>query len=80
MKELLVLVVSFIALILAIIIMATSSKLKDSSDTLIANRANTIYNSATGLFVISLFIVIVSGFKTFQKRKEYGLGGTSHYM
>ena len=51
MKELIVLIVSFIALILAIIIMATSSKLKDSSDTLIVNRANTIYNSATGLFL-----------------------------
>jgi Na+/H+ antiporter NhaD/arsenite permease-like protein len=79
MKELLVLIVSFIALILSIIVMVTSSKLKNSSDTLIVNRANTIYNAGTGLFVISLFIVIVSGFKTFQKRKEYGLG-TSHYM
>lgn len=72
MNELLVFLISFVALILSIIIMATSAKLKNSTDTLTVNRAETIYNSGTGLLVISLAIAVISGFKVFGKRKEYG--------
>ena len=78
MKEVLVFVVSFIALILSIVVMSTSAKLKESDNTLTVNRANTIYNSATGLFVISLVICLFSGYHVFMKRKEYGLS-TSYY-
>lgn len=78
MKELIVFIVSFISLILSIIVMATSSKLKDSSDTLVVNRANTVYNAGTGLFVISLIVAVMSGYKVFMERKKYGLA-TSYY-
>lgn len=71
MIEILVFLVSFVSLILSIIIMATSAKLKSDTNPLTVNRAETIYNSGTGLLFISLVITAVSGFKVFGKRKEY---------
>jgi hypothetical protein len=84
MSALLLSLVSFVCLILSIIIMSNSSKLKSSSDTLTADRANTIYNAGTGIFVISAFGLLFFGMKLFSQHKDkfakYNLSSLSHYL
>lgn len=84
MSALLLSLVSFVTLILAIIVMSNSSKLKSSQDTLTADRANTIYNAATGIFVLSALGLLWFGYKLFTQHKDklgkYNLSSLQHYL
>lgn len=74
----------FVSSVLSIIVMANSSKLKQDKDSLTADRANTIYNAGTGIFVISVLGLLYFGSKLFSAHKEkfakYNLSSLSHYL
>ena len=84
MSALLLTLVFFISLILAIIVMSNSAKLKQDKDSLTADRANTIYNASTGIFVLSALGLLFFGFKLFTQHKDklskYTLSSLQHYL
>ena len=73
-----------VSTILSVIVMANSSKLKQDKDSLTADRANTIYNAGTGIFVLSALGLLYFGSKLFSAHKDkfakYNLSSLQHYL